>query len=124
VDGPRAAPVATLLAGGLSAAGGALAGLPGAPLGALVGALVVIGFFWTGALPLLMVGGDTSKAGIGFVILMMTYALRLVGLVVLLAVAAASDAVDVRWLALTVIACTLVWVGTQVALVGRSRATL
>jgi len=116
--------VTTLLAGVLSAAGGVLAGVPGAPLGALVGAVVVIGFFWTGAVPLLLVGGDTSKAGVGFVILMMTYALRLVALVVLLAVAAATDAVDVRWLALTVIACTLVWVGTQVALVGRSRATL
>jgi hypothetical protein len=55
---------------------------------------------------------------------MMTYVLRLIGLVIALTVASRSDAVDIRWLALTVIGCTLVWVATQVALVGRSRATL
>jgi hypothetical protein len=33
-------------------------------------------------------------------------------------------ALDVRWLAGTLIACALVWVITQVAVVGRSRATL
>ncbi len=54
----------------------------------------------------------------------MTYALRLVALLVVLTVATRSGAADTRWLALTVIACTLVWVATQVALVGRSRATL
>lgn len=124
MTGPRAAPLTTLAAGLVSAAAGALAGVSGAPLGALVAAVVVLGFFWTGAIPLLLVGADTSRAGIGFIVLVMTYALRLVVLLLVLGLAAGTDAVHTRWLALTVIACTLVWVGTQVALVGRSRVTL
>jgi hypothetical protein len=101
-----------------------VAGVEGAPVAALVGAVVVLLFFWAGALPLLLVGGNLSLAGVGFLLLMMTYVLRLIGLVIALTVASRSDAVDTRWLALTVIGCTLVWVATQVALVGRSRATL
>ena len=124
VDGPRAAPVAVLAAGVVSAGIGAVAGVDGAPLGALLAAVVTLLFFWIGALPLLLVGGNLSLAGPGFLLLMMTYGLRLVALVVVLTVAGRSGAVDTRWLALTVIACTLVWVGTQVALVGRSRVTL
>jgi ATP synthase protein I len=124
VDGPRGAPIAVLLAGVASAVAGAVAGVEGAPVAALVAAVVVLLFFWAGALPLLLVGGNLSLAGVGFLLLMMTYVLRLIGLVIALTVASRSDAVDTRWLALTVIGCTLVWVATQVALVGRSRATL
>ena len=124
VDGPRAAPVAVLVAGAVSAAVGAVAGVDGAQLAGLLAAVVTLLFFWIGALPLLLVGGNLSLAGPGFLLLMMTYGLRLVALVVVLTVAGRSGAVDTRWLALTVIACTLVWVGTQVALVGRSRVTL
>ena len=123
-DGPRTAPVTTLAAGVLSAGLGLAIERDGAVAGALIAAVLVILFFWTGALPLLLVGGDLSMAGIGFVILMMTYALRLVGLAVALALAARSDAVDERWLALTLIVCALVWVITQAGLVGRSRVTL
>ena len=124
VDGPRGAPVAVLLGGAASALAGALAGREGAVPGAAVATAVVLVFFWTGALPVLLVGGETSRAAIGFFILLMTYALRLVAVLVVLAVAERSGAVDTRWLALTLIALTLVWTGTQVALVGRSRATL
>ena len=124
VDGPRAAPLAVLLAGGVSAVAGALAGVEGAPLGGPLGAVITLLFFWIGALPLLLVGGNLSLAGPGFLLLLMTYGLRLVGLIVVLTVVERSGAVDTRWTALTVIACTLVWVTTQVALVGRSRATL
>ena len=123
-DGPRAAPVTTALAGVVSAVVGAAAGVEGAWPAALLAAALVLLFFWIGALPLLLVGGDLSLAGIGFLMLMMTYVLRLVGLALVLGLASRSDAVDARWLALTVVVCALVWVGTQVALVGRSRATL
>lgn len=124
IDGPRAAPVTTALAGVLSAVGGRLSGVEDAALSALLATVVTLLFFWTGALPLLLVGGNLSLAGVGFILLLMTYALRLVALLVVLSAARSSGAVDIRWLAITVIACTLVWVGTQVALVGRSRATL
>ena len=124
VDGPRGAPLTCLLAGLASALIGVYSGREGAAAGALVATVVVLVFFATGALPVLMVGGDTSKAAIGLFILLMTYALRLVGVLLVLAVAEASGSVDSRWLALTLIALTLVWTGTQVALVKRSRATL
>jgi len=124
LDGPRGAPIAVLLAGALSALAGVLLGREGAPLGAALATVVVLVFFWTGALPVLLVGGETSRAAIGFFILLMTYALRLVAVLLALALAEASGAVDTRWLAITLIALTMVWTGTQVALVGRSRATL
>lgn len=124
VDGPRAAPVTTVLAGAVSAGVGLALERDGAVAAGLIAGVLVVLFFWTGALPLLLVGGDLSLAGLGFLMLMMTYALRLVGLAVALALAARSDAVDVRWLAFTLIACALVWVITQAALVGRSRVTL
>jgi hypothetical protein len=108
----------------LSALGGRLAGVEGAPLGALLAGVLVLAFFWIGALPLLLVGGNVSLAGPGFLLLMTTYALRLVGLMVVLTLASRSGAVDRPWLAGTLIGCTLVWVLTSVALVGRSRATL
>lgn len=117
-------PLATMVAGGVSALAGGLAEVPGAPLGAVLAAVVVIGFFWTGAVPLLLVGGDTSRAGLGLVVLLTTYVLRLVVLLLVLSLAVGTQVVDTRWTALTVIACTLVWVGAQVALVGRSKATL
>lgn len=124
VDGPRAAPVACLLGGLLSAVAAALLGREGGPAGAALATVVVLVFFWSGALPVLLVGGQTSRAAIGFFILLMTYALRLVAVLLVLALAEASGAVDEQWLALTLIALALVWTGTQVALVGRSRATL
>jgi hypothetical protein len=116
--------VTTLLAGAVSAGIGLGAEREGAVAGGLLAGVLVVLFFWIGALPLLLVGGQLSLAGVGFLMLMMTYALRLVGLAVVLAAASRSEAVDVRWLALTLIACSLVWVTTQAALVGRSRATL
>ena len=124
VDGPRAAPVACVLAGLLSAVGAVLRDREGGPLGAAVATAVVLVFFWTGALPVLLVGGETSRAAIGLFILLMTYALRLVAVLLVLAVAQVSSTVDEQWLAMTLIALALVWTGTQVALVGRSRATL
>lgn len=117
------APVTTLTAGLLSAAVGATAGVAGAPLGALIAAALVVGFFWTGAVPLLLFAGG-PRAGFGLVMLLVTYVTRLMVLLVLLAVVTGTDVADVQWTSVTVIVCTLVWVGTQVALVGRSRATL
>ena len=124
LDGPRTAPLTTLGAALLTALVGRLQGVEGAPLGALLAGVLVLAFFWIGAIPLLLVGGDLSLAGPGFLLLMTTYVLRLVGLSLVLALAGRSEAVDLPWLAGTLIACTLVWVLTSVALVGRSRVTL
>ncbi|MDQ3492420.1 MAG: hypothetical protein M3452_04070, partial [Chloroflexota bacterium] len=117
-------PLAVLATGAASATAAMVTDVAGGPLGALVAAAAVLVFFWPGALPLLLVGGDLSLAGVGFVVLLMTYALRLVGLLVVLSLAVGSGAVDRAWMSITLILCSLVWAGTQAALVGRSRATL
>ena len=124
VDARPVAPLTTVLAGVVSAAAGAAAQGSGAALGAAVATVVTLAFFLTGGIPLVLMGADMTRAGIGYLVLMMSYALRLVALLVAFTVSARSDHVDVRWAALTLIACTLVWVGTQVALVGRSRPVL
>lgn len=124
LDGRRAAPAACVGTGLVSAAAGAAVGRDGAALGALVATLLVLAFFSMGALPVLLVGGDTSRAALGFLILQMTYVLRLVGLLAVLAVVKASGQVDTRWLALTLIALTLVWTGTRVALLSHSDPSL
>jgi hypothetical protein len=124
LDGPRTAPLTTLAAGLLSAGAGLVAGVDGAAPGALLASVLVLLFFWIGAVPVLLVGGNVSLAGPAFLLLMLTYVMRLVGLAVVLTVASRSGAVDRPWLACTLIGCTLVWVATQVALVGRSRVTL
>lgn len=122
--GRWAAPAACVVAGLASAGAGASQGRDGAPLGALVATLLVLAFFSVGALPLRLVGDDPSRAGLGFLILQMTYVLRLAGLLLALAVARASGNVDTRWLAVTLIALTLVWTGARVALLSRSEAAL
>jgi hypothetical protein len=112
--------VACLLAGAVSAVLGAALGRDGAAVGALISTALVLVFFTAGALPVLLVGGDTSRAGLGFLILQMTYLLRLVLLLGVLGVAEASGAVDIPWLVGTLIVLTLVWTTTRVALLSRS----
>lgn len=124
VTAAQVAPVAVLLAGLLAALGGLVAKGPEAALGSVLATVATLLFFWTGAIPLLMVGGELTRAGVGYLVLMMTYALRLVALLLGLGLAVRAEVVDARWMAFTLIVCTLVWTGTQVALVGRSRPVL
>lgn len=116
--------LATVATGAAAAVWGTLAQVEGAAAGAALATVLVVGFFSTGAVPLLLVGGDTSRAGLGFLVLMMTYVLRLVALLVVLTIASRSSAVDIGWLAGTLIVITLVRVVAQVALLGRSKAVL
>jgi hypothetical protein len=110
-----AVPGATAAVGGLVAvAGGIAAGASGA-VSALLGLLVVLGFFVTGIVPLLLVRGeDESSKGLATGILLLTYTLRLAVAVAVLRVGAAADALDRRWLGLSVIACALAWTTGQV----------
>ena len=119
-DGALAAPLACLVAGVASAVLGAVQGREGAALGAGIATALVLAFFSVGALPVLLVGGDTSRAGIGFVILQMTYLLRLVFLLGVLGLAEASGAVDMRWLVGTLIPLTLLWILARVTLLSRA----
>ena len=89
------------------------------PLSALLGLLMVLAFFSAGSLPF-AVAGDGSRAGLAFVVLGMTYVLRILLGGLIYAFATTSDGIHSRTVGLTVIGCSLVWLNTQV-LLGLSR---
>jgi ATP synthase protein I len=91
------------------------------PLSALLGLVMVLAFFSAGTLPFVVAGDGTGgRSGLAFLVLGMTYVLRILAGVVVYQVATRSDAVDSTVVGLTVISCALVWVNTQVV-VGLSR---
>jgi ATP synthase protein I len=109
------APAATLGAGAACAVAGGLAEGGSGALSAALGAVVVLGFFGSGIVPLLVVrGDDESSKGLATGILLLTYTLRLAVAVAVLRLGSAADALDQRWLGLSVIACALAWTGGQV----------
>lgn len=88
---------------------------------ALLGTLLVVVFLSAGSLPF-VVAGDTKqgRGGVAFVVLGLTYALRLVLALVVLKLSAQADWVHGRVVGVTVVACALAWVLTMVVL-GTSR---
>ena len=87
----------------------------GGALAALLGCLVVLAFFGSGIVPLLLVrAGDESSKGLATGILLLTYTLRLALAVAVLRVGAEVESLDRRWLGLSVIACALAWTAAQV----------
>lgn len=103
-----------------TAVAGALSGGDGV-WSALLGLALVLAFMSAGSLPF-VVAGDTrqGRGGVAFVVLGLTYALRLVVALVVLKVAARSHVLDRQVIGLSVIACALAWTGTHVVL-GLSR---
>jgi hypothetical protein len=81
------------------------------PLSALLGLGMVLGFFSASGLPFFFAREVSS--GFAFLVLGMGYVLRILLGVVIYAVAVTSDAIDRQAVGLTVIACALVWVNTQ-----------
>ena len=88
---------------------------------ALLGVALVLGFMSAGSLPF-VVAGDTKqgRGGAAFLVLGLTYALRLVVALVLLKLAARSHVLDRQVIGLTVIAGAVAWTTTHVVL-GLSR---
>ena len=106
---------ATALAGAAVAVAAGVAAGGGGALAALLGCVVVLGFFGSGIVPLLLVrAGDESSKGLATGILLLTYTLRLALAVAVLRVGSEVEALDRRWLGLSVIACALAWTGAQV----------
>jgi ATP synthase protein I len=89
------------------------------PASAFLGLVMVLVFFSVGAIPLAVVG-DGSSSGFAFMVLAMTYVLRILLGVVVYVIASDSPSIDRQAVGLTVIACALAWVNTQVVL-GLSR---
>lgn len=109
------APGLTLLTGAACAlVAGLLVGGRGV-LAAVVGAVVVLGFFGSGIVPLLVVRGeDEGSKGLATGILLLTYTLRLAVAVAVLRVGSRTEVVDRKALGLSVIACALAWTAAQV----------
>jgi ATP synthase protein I len=120
-DGSRlATPVTAVVGAACAVAAGLSAGRPGV-YGALVATAVVVGFFWFGLLPLLVVRGEQAGPAFGLGVLLLTYTFRLAAALLVLRLLTRSGTVDRHWLGLTVIACALAWSGTHVALVRRTQ---
>lgn len=117
----RAATLTTAVAGLVAIAVARIAvGTVGVASAAL-GAAVVLGFFLMGGLPFVVFGaGGKGKSAMAFLVLGMTYLLRILLGVVVWAAAVESPRIDRVAVGETVIVCALVWVNTQVV-VGLAR---
>jgi hypothetical protein len=84
---------------------------------ALLGAGLVLAFLSAGSLPFVVAGDTTQgRGGVAFVVLGLTYALRLVLALVVLKLASRADWVHGTVVGLSVIACALAWAATMVVL--------
>ena len=100
---------ATVLVGlGCAGIGGLVAGTSGL-LAALVAIPLVVGFFWSGMVPLALAGAGGLGSGVGRGVLLLTYTLRLALVLLALRLLQRVDAIDPRWLGATIIACAVAW---------------
>jgi hypothetical protein len=104
---------ASVLAGTVLAGVAVVASGPRAALSVWLGVVVVAAFFGSGALPLVVVRGQETRAGLGTAVLLLTYTLRLAVAVAVLRLAGRSDAVEPRWTGLAVVVGALSWVAAQ-----------
>ncbi len=113
----------TLAVGGASAlVAWAVAGTEGL-LAGMVATILVVAFFASGSVPLILAGQAGLRAGAGVVLLLLTYTLRLILALAVLVVAASSDRVDPAALGVTLIVCALTWSALQVLAVMGTRPT-
>ena len=109
-------PAALTVAAGVVCAvlGGLAEGTSGA-LSALLGAVVVLGFFASGIVPLLLVREEDARSkGLATGLLLLTYTFRIAVAVAVLRVGSRAESLDQRWVGISVIACALAWTGAQV----------
>jgi hypothetical protein len=100
---------ATVLVGlGCAGIGWLVAGTSGL-LAALVAIPLVVGFFWSGMVPLALVGVGGLGSGVGLGVLLLTYTLRLALVLLALRLLQRFDTLDRRWLGATIIVCAVAW---------------
>jgi hypothetical protein len=100
---------------------GVVAGRPGA-LGALCGGLLVLVVFWAGTASLELM--TRKSAEIALLVAMITYSAQIMvvlGVLIGLTASGLVDEVSRGWLAVAVIAGSLVWSAAQIAVAGRAR---
>ncbi len=113
----RIAALATSVAGLLAVLVSALAVGSDGPGSAVLGAALVLVFFSAGSLPFVVAGdGTAGRSGLAFMVLGMTYVLRILLGVAVYAVATQAEAVNTKVVGFTVIGCALVWTNTLVVL--------
>ncbi|HZY27883.1 MAG TPA: hypothetical protein VFE49_06465 [Jiangellaceae bacterium] len=118
---PRAQAIARWAAVGVGVVCSAVAwfavGADGAA-SAAIGMVIVVGFFWTGTIPVSLTDRARLGAGAGLAVLLLTYTMRLAVVLLMLRLLSYVDVIDRRSLGLTIIACALTWsavhVGTAV----------
>ena len=110
----RTAALVTLAAGAVAVLVAWVAVGSDGPLSAGLGTGIVLAFFGMGTLPLALAGEGMN--GLAWLMLGMGYVLRIMVGVVVYAIAVTSDAIDRQVVGLTVIACALVWLNTQLFL--------
>jgi hypothetical protein len=82
---------------------------------AAIGTVIVVGFFWSGTIPVVLTDSARLGAGAGLAVLLLTYTLRLAVVLLLLRLLSRADIVDRRWLGGTIIACALTWTGVHIS---------
>lgn len=115
------APAATVVTGAaccVVAAG--TAGVRGVAA-ALLATAVVLAFFGSGIVPLLLVRGSQAQSwsGLALGVLLLTYTLRLAAVLLVLRLVSRAGAISAREFGLTVIGCALAWTATHVGLAVR-----
>ena len=94
--------------------GGWLAlGTSGLFSGALATVLVVA-FLTTGLVPVKLIHRPQDYPGLSIAVLLLTYALRVVLVLMALSLLGRTDVADGRWLAVTIVAVALTWSGAHV----------
>jgi ATP synthase protein I len=87
---------------------------------AALATVIVVGFFWSGTIPVALTDGARLGPAGGLAILLLTYTLRLAVVVLVLQLLGRAEIVDRGWLGGTIITCALTWTAVHV---GASRST-
>jgi len=100
----------TLAAGATLVAAGAMAGGGYAAAGAAFGTAAVVLFLSSSLLAFRFLGREDVPGGLGLVVLLLSYALRLAVVLLAVVLIARVDWVDGRWLGAAIMVCAVVWI--------------
>lgn len=112
---------ATLGAGAVCALIALLDAGAGGLTAAAVATLVVVGFFWSGMIPLFAVRGRDKSMAVGLGVLLLTYTTRLVLVLAVLVLGRQWEFLSASWASVTIIACAVVWIAVHLTATIRGR---
>jgi hypothetical protein len=82
---------------------------------AVIATVIVVGFFWSGTIPVVLTDRARLGPAGGLAVLLLTYTLRLAVVLLVLRLLSRAEIVDRGWLGGTIIACALTWTAVHVA---------